>query len=110
MCGIVGILGARAAAPLLLEGLRRLEYRGYDSAGIATLHDGAIERRRAPGKLANLAAVLAADPLRGQAGIGHTRWATHGAPTEQNAHPLQVPFHDLQLMPKREEEPDGVRE
>jgi glucosamine--fructose-6-phosphate aminotransferase (isomerizing) len=87
MCGIVGILGARAAAPLLLEGLRRLEYRGYDSAGIATLHDGAIDRRRAPGKLANLAAVLAADPLRGHAGIGHTRWATHGAPTEQNAHP-----------------------
>jgi glucosamine--fructose-6-phosphate aminotransferase (isomerizing) len=87
MCGIVGILGARAAAPLLLDGLRRLEYRGYDSAGIATLHDGAIDRRRAPGKLANLAAVLEADPLFGHVGIGHTRWATHGAPTEQNAHP-----------------------
>ncbi len=87
MCGIVGVLGARPAAPLLLDALRRLEYRGYDSAGIATLTNGHIERRRAPGKLANLAAVLDRDPLPGTTGIGHTRWATHGAPTETNAHP-----------------------
>ena len=87
MCGIVGVLGARPAAPLLLDALRRLEYRGYDSAGIATLANGHIERRRAPGKLANLAAVLDRAPLPGTTGIGHTRWATHGAPTETNAHP-----------------------
>ncbi|HTT85420.1 MAG TPA: glutamine--fructose-6-phosphate transaminase (isomerizing) [Rhizomicrobium sp.] len=87
MCGIVGVSGGAEAAPMLLEGLRRLEYRGYDSAGIATLVDGHIERRRAAGKLANLAAVLSAAPLPGRTGIGHTRWATHGAPTEANAHP-----------------------
>ncbi len=87
MCGIVGVIGRADAAPLLLEGLRRLEYRGYDSAGIATLVDDRIVRRRAQGKLANLAAVLDADPLGGTTGIGHTRWATHGAPTESNAHP-----------------------
>jgi glucosamine--fructose-6-phosphate aminotransferase (isomerizing) len=87
MCGIVGVIGKAEAAPLLLEGLRRLEYRGYDSAGIATLSHGGIERRRAGGKLANLARVLAEDPLPGLTGIGHTRWATHGAPTESNAHP-----------------------
>jgi glucosamine--fructose-6-phosphate aminotransferase (isomerizing) len=87
MCGIVGVIGARQAAPILLEGLRRLEYRGYDSAGIATLDHGCIARRRAPGKLANLAAALDAEPLYGTCGIGHTRWATHGAPTERNAHP-----------------------
>ena len=91
MCGIVGVLGARPAAPLLLEALRRLEYRGYDSAGIATLANGHIERRRAPGKLANLAAVLDRAPLPGTTGIGHTRWATHGAPTETNAHPHGTP-------------------
>jgi glucosamine--fructose-6-phosphate aminotransferase (isomerizing) len=87
MCGIVGILGARPAAPLILEALGRLEYRGYDSAGIATLIGGAIDRRRAEGKLGNLAAVLDRRPLGGTTGIGHTRWATHGAPTEGNAHP-----------------------
>ncbi|MDB5380500.1 MAG: glutamine--fructose-6-phosphate aminotransferase, partial [Rhodospirillales bacterium] len=87
MCGIVGVIGQENAAPRLLEALRRLEYRGYDSAGIATLVHGGIERRRAEGKLANLAAVLDADPLAGMTGIGHTRWATHGAPTERNAHP-----------------------
>jgi glucosamine--fructose-6-phosphate aminotransferase (isomerizing) len=87
MCGIVGVIGARPAAPILLDGLQRLEYRGYDSAGIATLHDGRIERRRAQGKLSALAAVLDTAPLPGTVGIGHTRWATHGAPTEQNAHP-----------------------
>ena len=87
MCGIVGVIGPNPAAPLLLEALRRLEYRGYDSAGIATLVNGHIERRRAPGKLSNLAAVLQTAPLAGTTGIGHTRWATHGAPTEANAHP-----------------------
>jgi glutamine---fructose-6-phosphate transaminase (isomerizing) len=87
MCGIVGVIGARPAAPLILDSLRRLEYRGYDSAGIATLVNGHIERRRAEGKLGNLAAALDRWPLPGTTGIGHTRWATHGAPTESNAHP-----------------------
>ncbi len=87
MCGIIGVIGGRPAASLVLETLRRLEYRGYDSAGIATLVDGDIQRRRASGKLANLAAVLEGSPLSGTTGIGHTRWATHGAPTEANAHP-----------------------
>ncbi len=87
MCGIVGILGQGPVAPALIEALRRLEYRGYDSAGIATLEDGHLARRRAPGKLRNLEAVLAEKPLKGASGIGHTRWATHGKPTEANAHP-----------------------
>ena len=87
MCGIMGVIGNRPAAPLLLEALRRLEYRGYDSAGIATLTNGHIERRRAEGKLGNLAIVLDHSPLAGSIGVGHTRWATHGAPTESNAHP-----------------------
>jgi glucosamine--fructose-6-phosphate aminotransferase (isomerizing) len=87
MCGIVGIAGVTDAAPVILEALRRLEYRGYDSAGIATLVNGHIERRRSSGKLSKLGAVLAANPLPGHTGIGHTRWATHGAPTENNAHP-----------------------
>ncbi len=87
MCGIIGILGKADVAPLLLDGLKRLEYRGYDSAGIATLVNGRIERRRAEGKLGHLAALLARDPLPGTTGIGHTRWATHGRPNETNAHP-----------------------
>lgn len=87
MCGIIGILSENDAAPLLVEGLRRLEYRGYDSAGIATLHDGTLDRCRAPGKLKNLEDKLKAEPLSGALGIGHTRWATHGGPTEDNAHP-----------------------
>ena len=87
MCGIIGVIGSHPAAQVILGGLRRLEYRGYDSAGIATLVDGAIERRRAEGKLGNLAALLERTPLPGTTGIGHTRWATHGAPTENNAHP-----------------------
>ena len=87
MCGIVGIIGKAEVAPLLLDGLKRLEYRGYDSAGIATLVDGKIERRRAPGKLGNLAERLVQAPLPGIIGIGHTRWATHGRPNEVNAHP-----------------------
>ena len=87
MCGIIGVIGARPAAPILLEALRRLEYRGYDSAGVATLVNGHIDRRRAEGKLVNLANALERTPLAGTIGIGHTRWATHGAPTESNAHP-----------------------
>jgi glutamine---fructose-6-phosphate transaminase (isomerizing) len=87
MCGIIGILGRGDVAQRLFDGLKRLEYRGYDSAGIATLVDGKIERRRAEGKLANLAERLAEEPLPGSTGIAHTRWATHGAPTEDNAHP-----------------------
>src|SRR3954469_16036170 len=87
MCGIVGVIGAREAAPLILDSLRRLEYRGYDSAGIATLVNGHIDRRRAAGKLGNLADAMAREPLSGTTGIGHTRWATHGAPTTSNAHP-----------------------
>lgn len=87
MCGIVGVVGCKCATPVIFDALRRLEYRGYDSAGIATLVDGRIERRRAAGKLDNLAALLEREPLAGVTGIGHTRWATHGAPTENNAHP-----------------------
>ncbi|UZK66216.1 glutamine--fructose-6-phosphate transaminase (isomerizing) [Sphingomonas sp. M1-B02] len=87
MCGIVGILGTTDVAERLFQGLKRLEYRGYDSAGIATLHHGEIDRRRAEGKLVNLGNRLAESPLPGAIGIAHTRWATHGAPTEDNAHP-----------------------
>jgi glucosamine--fructose-6-phosphate aminotransferase (isomerizing) len=87
MCGIVGYLGLDDAVPFLLDGLRRLEYRGYDSAGIAVLQDGRIEVRRSMGKLANLETLLARQDLSGVVGIGHTRWATHGRPSEQNAHP-----------------------
>jgi glucosamine--fructose-6-phosphate aminotransferase (isomerizing) len=87
MCGIVGILAKRPVADLLVDGLRRLEYRGYDSAGVATLNGGKIETRRSAGKIGNLAEKLAKEPLDGCVGIGHTRWATHGKPTEANAHP-----------------------
>ncbi len=87
MCGIVGVLGKHEAAPLLVEALKRLEYRGYDSAGIATVNDGVLDRRRAVGKLVNLSDLLVHEPLAGKAGIGHTRWATHGAPSVLNAHP-----------------------
>ncbi len=88
MCGIIGIIGKDAVAPLLVDALRRLEYRGYDSAGVATLIDGRIERRRAEGKLDNLVLRLADKPVAGTIGIGHTRWATHGVPNETNAHPV----------------------
>jgi glutamine---fructose-6-phosphate transaminase (isomerizing) len=87
MCGIVGILGREPVAPLVVEALKRLEYRGYDSAGVATLEDGRLTRRRAEGKLRNLDQRLRSEPLSGHIGIGHTRWATHGRPTENNAHP-----------------------
>src|SRR5580693_7481026 len=87
MCGIIGIIGQGPAAPQLIDALKRLEYRGYDSAGVATLENGRLTRRRAQGKLRNLEAKLRGEPLTGTIGIGHTRWATHGKPNETNAHP-----------------------
>ncbi len=87
MCGIVGILGRSPVAEQLVNSLKRLEYRGYDSAGVATLEGDRLTRRRAEGKLKNLETRLSAEPLTGHTGIGHTRWATHGRPTENNAHP-----------------------
>ena len=87
MCGIIGYIGAKPALPVILDGLRRLEYRGYDSAGVALVRDGVLERRRAAGKLARLEAALGLQPVDGDYGIGHTRWATHGRPSEENAHP-----------------------
>ncbi|ABF63460.1 glutamine--fructose-6-phosphate transaminase [Ruegeria sp. TM1040] len=90
MCGIIGVLGNHEVSPILVEALKRLEYRGYDSAGIATVNGGHLDRRRAVGKLVNLSDTLVHDPLPGKSGIGHTRWATHGAPTVSNAHPHQA--------------------
>ena len=87
MCGIIGYIGPRPVVPIILDGLRRLEYRGYDSAGVAVVHDGQIEIRRSAGKLVNLETSIQAKPLAGKYGLGHTRWATHGRPTEENAHP-----------------------
>ncbi len=89
MCGIIGYLGPKEVVPILLDGLRRLEYRGYDSAGVAVVRNGQIERRRSAGKLANLEQAIDTQPLDGIYGVGHTRWATHGRPTEENAHPHQ---------------------
>src|SRR5512142_1432724 len=87
MCGIIGYIGKEAAVPILIEGLKKLEYRGYDSAGVAVLQDGRLEVRRAVGKLQNLETVLRAETLGGRCGVGHVRWATHGRPSEENAHP-----------------------
>src|SRR4051812_45860741 len=87
MCGIIGYIGPKDVVPVLIDGLRRLEYRGYDSAGVAVVRDGNIDLRRSAGKLARLEEVIATNPLEGEYGIGHTRWATHGRPTEENAHP-----------------------
>ncbi|MFL5639631.1 MAG: glutamine--fructose-6-phosphate transaminase (isomerizing) [Gemmatimonadaceae bacterium] len=87
MCGIIGYIGDKQVLPILIDGLRRLEYRGYDSAGVAVVRDGTIELRRSAGKLARLEEAIAVSPLDGEYGIGHTRWATHGRPTEENAHP-----------------------
>src|SRR6202008_1877841 len=87
MCGIFGYVGPRDPVPIIMGGLRSLEYRGYDSAGIAIVEDGSLQVRRASGKLRNLEDLLTRQPLRGQFGLGHTRWATHGRPTEENAHP-----------------------
>src|SRR5690606_36946813 len=87
MCGIIGYIGDKPVIPVLIEGLRRLEYRGYDSAGIAVVNGNGVDIRRSAGKLANLEHVIAGAPIAGRYGLGHTRWATHGRPTEENAHP-----------------------
>src|SRR5512147_2019648 len=87
MCGIVGYVGPKQCVDLIIDGLRKLEYRGYDSAGVAVVGAGGLTVKRAKGKLANLCALLAESPLRGTTGIGHTRWATHGRPSDENAHP-----------------------
>jgi len=87
VCGIVGYIGEKDATPIILNGLKKLEYRGYDSAGIAVLQDGKIEVRREAGKLSRLEALVASQPIAGKLGIGHTRWATHGEPSSRNAHP-----------------------
>src|SRR5207244_7481403 len=87
MCGIVGYVGPKEAVSFLVEGLARLEYRGYDSAGVAVLNGGGVETRKLAGRIAGLRALLTREPVHGRCGIGHTRWATHGAPTERNAHP-----------------------
>jgi glucosamine--fructose-6-phosphate aminotransferase (isomerizing) len=98
MCGIVGYVGPRDAAGVIVEGLRRLEYRGYDSAGIAVVHEGRLHRRRSEGKLGNLVRSLEESPLQGDFGIGHTRWATHGRPSEENAHPHVDASGDLVVV------------
>ena len=87
MCGIIGYIGPKEVVPVLIDGLRRLEYRGYDSAGVAVVHNGSVDLRRSAGKLSNLETVIGSAPLSGEYGVGHTRWATHGRPTEENAHP-----------------------
>src|SRR5690349_24727751 len=87
MCGIIGYIGPKEVVPVLIDGLRRLEYRGYDSAGVAVVHDGSVELRRSAGKLSKLEDVITLHPINGEYGVGHTRWATHGRPTEENAHP-----------------------
>ena len=99
MCGIVGYIGNRKAVPIILDGLRRLEYRGYDSAGLAVMgEDDVLNVRRASGKLRNLEEVLRMSPVDGAYGIGHTRWATHGRPTEENAHPHRDCKGDLVVV------------
>src|SRR4051794_30635386 len=87
MCGIIGYIGSKEVVPVLIEGLRRLEYRGYDSAGVAVVKNGCVDLRRSAGKLSNLEEVIGSSPIAGDYGVGHTRWATHGRPTEENAHP-----------------------
>src|SRR3954463_4949771 len=87
MCGIIGYIGPKEVVPVLIEGLRRLEYRGYDSAGVAVVRNGCVDLRRSAGKLSNLETVIGTTPIAGDYGVGHTRWATHGRPTEENAHP-----------------------
>src|SRR5205823_4025587 len=87
MCGIIGYIGPKDVVPVLIDGLRRLEYRGYDSAGVAVVSNGTVDLRRSAGKLSNLEQIIGSDPIAGDYGVGHTRWATHGRPTEENAHP-----------------------
>ncbi len=87
MCGIIGYIGRKPVVPVLIEGLRRLEYRGYDSAGVALVRNGSVALRRSAGKLSRLEDSIRLDPIDGDYGVGHTRWATHGRPSEENAHP-----------------------
>src|SRR5437773_6981625 len=87
MCGIIGYIGPKEVVPVWIDGLRRLEYRGYDSAGVAVVHEGNVELRRSAGKLSKLEDAITLHPIAGEYGVGHTRWATHGRPTEENAHP-----------------------
>ena len=87
MCGIIGYIGSKPVVPVLLDGLRRMEYRGYDSAGVALVSPEGISLRRSAGKLSNLETSIQTEPIDGLYGVGHTRWATHGRPTEENAHP-----------------------
>src|SRR6202166_507811 len=98
MCGIVGYIGPREAVPIIIDGLKRLEYRGYDSARVAVLESGCLAVRRASGKLRNLEEVLKLNPVEGFFGIGHTRWATHGRPTEENAHPHRDCHGDIVVV------------
>src|SRR5579871_605562 len=98
MCGIVGYIGPREAVPIIIDGLKRLEYRGYDSAGLAVLESGCLAVRRASGKLRNLEEVLKLNPVAGHFGVGHTRWATHGRPTEENAHPHRDCHGDIVVV------------
>jgi len=98
MCGIVGYVGPRDAVPILLEGLTRLEYRGYDSAGVAVQNGRGLQTRKLAGRVPALAALLSRDPVHGTCGIAHTRWATHGAPTDGNAHPHADCGHEIALV------------
>src|SRR5918998_432740 len=98
MCGIVGYVGPKVATPLLIEGLKRLEYRGYDSAGVAVMNGKGVETRKAAGKIARLESALDARPVHGTMGIAHTRWATHGPPTERNAHPHTDENHQVAVV------------
>ena len=119
MCGIIGYIGSKQVVPVLVDGLRRLEYRGYDSAGVAVVCNGEVDIRRSAGKLVNLETAIANDPIHGEYGLGHTRWATHGRPTEENAHPHRdctgrvVVVHngiiENYLALKRELQADGHR-
>ena len=98
MSGIIGYIGNKRVVPVLLEGLQRLQYRGYDSAGLAVMHEGKLDVRRSTGKLRNLEEKIRLDPVDGAYGIGHTRWATHGAPTEENAHPHSDCHHTVAVV------------
>src|SRR5215510_1124388 len=114
MCGIIGYIGPKDVVPVLIDGLRRLEYRGYDSAGVAVVSNGCVDLRRSAGKLSNLETVIGSAPLTGDYGVGHTRWATHGRPTEENAHPHRdctgkiVVVHNGIIENYREMKDDGL--
>src|SRR5260370_15200824 len=109
MCGIIGYVGKKSASPILLEGLRRLEYRGYDSAGVALLHEGSLLVRKKKGKINDgLARLLKSEPVKGSLGIGHTRWATHGAPSDKNSHPHLDQSSTIALVHNRVSENDDT--